>query len=231
MKHLARYAQHDSHEYLQALLHAVGKALRTSSASANRRDKDIIEESFGGSVKNILVCSVCGETREKDEAFVNLSVEVGEMNRISPASSPSPAPRVSPNGSSNASNNNSNRSKTKTPEVIPPTTLQNCIATFTSPETIPTPLSCVKCKAKQVRNSCLFCIIIESVYAPRPSRLFYPHSSCQLQNINSSLRSSPVAGLQQTDQTAQSASQPGSSLEAFQKEQKAVEHGGVSCRS
>ncbi|GMH87712.1 hypothetical protein TrST_g3099 [Triparma strigata] len=154
MKHLARYAQHDSHEYLQALLHAVGKALRTSSASANRRDKDIIEESFGGSVKNILVCSVCGETREKDEAFVNLSVEVGEMNRISPASSPSPAPRVSPNGSSNASNNNSNgngnRSKTKTPEVIPPTTLQNCIATFTSPETIPTPLSCEKCKAKQV---------------------------------------------------------------------------------
>lgn len=70
MKHLRGYTQHDSHEYLQALLHAVEKDLRAAGS------RNVVEQAFGGKIGSTLKCDVCGVTRDQDEPFVNVSVEV-----------------------------------------------------------------------------------------------------------------------------------------------------------
>jgi len=163
MAHLAGYEQRDAHEFLQALLDVIGKhcnryrditrklrqeampSIQSRGISTYEDEddskseiEDIVEHSFGGSLRSVLMCEDCGFKRSQPEPFLNVSLPVAtELISVR-------------EGNNNCKGTTSTHSISTRRNIAAKTkiNLQACLDQFTLPEPLGDPVDCPSCKIK-----------------------------------------------------------------------------------
>eukprot|EP00814_Leptocylindrus_danicus_P006297 CAMPEP_0116010138 /NCGR_PEP_ID=MMETSP0321-20121206/3831_1 /TAXON_ID=163516 /ORGANISM="Leptocylindrus danicus var. danicus, Strain B650" /LENGTH=856 /DNA_ID=CAMNT_0003479197 /DNA_START=168 /DNA_END=2738 /DNA_ORIENTATION=+ len=151
MRHIAGYEQRDAHEFLQSFLDEMGKHARRMRSMAracddktvnyrhDRRefqystsraqDDDIVQSTFEGNLRSILLCEVCGCKRTQPEPFLNVSLPLSkEKCRVGLTASKQS--EISKNSSTSQ------------------LTLRHCLESFCRPEQLAEKVQCSSCLVK-----------------------------------------------------------------------------------